>query len=570
MIAAGLPAGLPTDAYFDRRHRWRAFRAANFYRVILSALLLAIIAFDEQNRLFGKQNPSLFLGTTLVYMSLALCGIAGSYWRRPSLMIQAHLQMLGDLAALTLMIHASGGLTSSLNNLLITVIAASSILLPLSSALLSAALGFFLLAGSWLVSQWQSNGFPLSSLLQSDRGFELPPLLGASDDLVRLGILGAALFITAGISYALAERARRSETLARQRTWELLEIAELNQGIVRHLQSGVVLVDEAGWVHVMNDTARELLDQRLISMPVALAQLSPLLHQRLQTWQVGIRETPPFRVVEHRPEVIPRFTQLSGTQATHILITLEDSEKVAERLQQIKLAALGRLTAGIAHEIRNPLAAMSHAAQLLQESADASTHNRRLSQIIHDNVNRANRIINDVLGLARRDRVHPERLKLADWLTTFIQEFQHSSEVKPPQWRQSVEPADLEIVFDPHQFRQVLWNLCANACQYGVQAGETPIITLTARLEAERSRPLLDVSDAGPGIPPEHLEKLFEPFFTTRSKGTGLGLYLARELCEANRAHLQYLPAVEGGSCFRITFAPAIPATEDQWTTTTP
>jgi two-component system sensor histidine kinase PilS (NtrC family) len=183
-------------------------------------------------------------------------------------------------------------------------------------------------------------------------------------------------------------------------------------------------------------------------------------------------------------------------------------------------------------------------------------------QIVHDNVKRANRIIGDVLDLARRDRVKPERFYLTPWLENFSQEFRRGLDDTPPSWQQTVEPADIVITFDPHQLRQVLWNLCANACQHGVRPGETPAITLTSGIEPGRGRPFLEVRDTGPGVAPENAEKLFEPFFTTRSKGTGLGLYLARELCEANRAHLQYLPIPEGGSCFRITFAPANPAME--------
>jgi two-component system sensor histidine kinase PilS (NtrC family) len=226
------------------------------------------------------------------------------------------------------------------------------------------------------------------------------------------------------------------------------------------------------------------------------------------------------------------------------------------QLQQIKLAALGRLTAGIAHEIRNPLTAISHAAQLLEESTSASASDRRLAQIAHDNVKRANRIISDVLDLARRDRVKPERLMLAPWLEAFREEFLRGIDGPAPEWRHCVEQDELVVLFDSHQLRQVLWNLCANACQHGVRSGETPRIELRIGQESSHGRPLLEVRDAGPGISPENISHLFEPFFTTRAKGTGLGLYLARELCEANRAQLQYLPMTEGGSCFRLTFAP--------------
>lgn len=552
------------DRFLDRRHLWPVFRATNIYRLVLAALLLTAFVIDEQNRLFGKQDPRLFLGGAVIYMVLAVIAIAGSFWRRPRLMVQAHLQLLADLAALTIMINASGGLTSSLNSLLIAAVAASGILLPLSSTLLGAALGFFLLAGSWLFDRWQVA----QALARAGRGRDdwaglLEQTGNATDDWVRIGVLGAVLFIAAGLTYTLADRARRGEALARQRTSELLDVAELNQGIIRHLQNGVVVVDAAGQIQLLNDTAQTLLDAPPAPPGIPLDVLSPLLAQRLADWRSGnALESPAFRPAEHRPELIPRFTRLSGRQAPNVLILLEDSDQVAERLQQIKLAALGRLTAGIAHEIRNPLAAIGHAAQLLEEAAGVNAQTRRLAQIVYDNVKRANRIIGDVLDLARRDRGKPERLALGPWLAVFSQEFLRGPDGPLPDWRHTIEPADLAVSFDPHQLRQVLWNLCANACQHGAQPGTPPRLELSATIEQGRNRPILEVRDAGPGVAAEHVNRLFEPFFTTRAKGTGLGLYLARELCEANRAHLQYLPIAGGGSCFRITFAPARSASE--------
>ena len=552
-IAALLP-----DHFMDRRYLWRVFRASSFFRLILAALLLAAATLDEQNRLFGKQNPQLFSWMALGYLALALLAIAGTYWRQPRLTVQAHLQMVVDLVTLTVMINASGGITSSLNSLLITAVAASSILLPLSSALLAAALGFMLLTASWLLDQWHT----VQVLARAERGpADWPNLWNrlndANDDLVRLGVLGAALFIAAGLTYALAERARRGEALACQRTLELLEAAELSQGIIRHLQNGVVLVNPTGQVQLLNETAQEWLDCPQTVPGLPLEALSPPLARRLRDWLDDNLEHPAFRPAEHRPELIPRFTRLSGRQATSVLILLEDSQQATERLQQLKLAALGRLTAGIAHEIRNPLAAIGHAAQLLQESTGPSPNDQRLAQIVHDNVKRANRIIGDVLDLARRDQLKPERLVLGAWLENFRQEFLRGQDWPTPEWRQSVEPAELAVMFDPHQLWQVLWNLCANACQHGSRVGETPQIELWAGLDDGRARPFLDVRDTGAGVAADNVAKLFEPFFTTRTKGTGLGLYLARELCEANRAQLQYRPPPEGGGCFRITFTAA-------------
>ncbi|MCB1768040.1 MAG: hypothetical protein KDJ22_18640, partial [Candidatus Competibacteraceae bacterium] len=181
------------------------------------------------------------------------------------------------------MISASGGITSSLNSLLITAVAASSILLPLSSALLAAALGFILLTASWLLAQWHT----VQVLARANRGPASWPRLwnrlgDANDDLVRLGVLGAALFIAAGLTYALAERARRGEALARQRTLELFEAAELSQGIIRHLQNGVVVVDPTGQVQLLNETAQEWLDCPQTTPDLPLETLSPPLARRLR------------------------------------------------------------------------------------------------------------------------------------------------------------------------------------------------------------------------------------------------------------------------------------------------
>lgn len=208
MTVKSIAALLP-EHFMDRRYLWRVFRASSFFRLILAALLLAATTLDEQNRLFGKQNPQLFSWVALGYLALALLAIAGT-WRRPRLTVQAHLQMVVDLVALTVMINASGGITSSLNSLLITAVAASSILLPLSSALLAAALGFMLLTASWLLDQWHTVQV-LARAERSPAGWPgLWSRLGdANDDLVRLGVLGTVLFIAAGLTYALAERARR-------------------------------------------------------------------------------------------------------------------------------------------------------------------------------------------------------------------------------------------------------------------------------------------------------------------------------------------------------------------------
>ena len=558
----------------DRRRHWYVIRALNIYRLTLSALLLGVFYLDEQSRFFGAVKPGLFLWAASIYVLLILLSITSSCWRRPSLSVQIHVQAVIDLVALSVMIHASGGISSNLSIVLTMVIAANGILLPFYSILTVALLAFFSMLGEWLYVGWDSfvelvgpGRITVDRIVRFFDYFQPP-----TDELGRIGILGATFFLAALTTYTLAERARRSEELARQRSVELLEMAELNQAIVQHLQSGIIVVDSFARIRLMNDTACDLLNHHESAQGVLLSEVSQLLSQRLATWlSAGMYNPRPFRQDEHLPDITPSFSHLGGDRSGDTLIFLEDSAQVAQRLQQIKLAALGRLTAGIAHEIRNPLASISHAAQLLNESSTVSAGDRRLGQIIHDNAKRANTIIANVLDLSRRDKAKPEDFELKPWLESFCREFFRAQGAQAPRIEIRVQPEELTVRFDTSHFYQILWNLCSNACIHGTLPKQTPHLHLLAAVDSVRSRPYLEVIDFGPGISEIEGRKIFEPFFTTKSQGTGLGLYISREMCEANRAQLQYIRPAEGGCCFRITFAnPSKHEKRTQWKFATP
>jgi two-component system sensor histidine kinase PilS (NtrC family) len=223
---------------------------------------------------------------------------------------------------------------------------------------------------------------------------------------------------------------------------------------------------------------------------------------------------------------------------------------LAERVQQSKLAALGRLSASIAHEIRNPVGAMSHAGQLLAESPGIGPAERRLTDIIRSNSERVSTIINNVLQLSRREATRPTRLPLHDWFDDFSREFAETMQIEPGLIDIQAASEDIEVRFDPTHLHQVVWNLCDNALKYGGSKVEIRLSRLNASY-----RPYLEVSDRGDGIEPAAADRLFEPFYTGRKGGTGLGLFIARELCQLNRAVLLYEPRGGGGSVFRIVFS---------------
>jgi len=250
----------------------------------------------------------------------------------------------------------------------------------------------------------------------------------------------------------------------------------------------------------------------------------------------------------------PHFAPLGGLEPGPTLIFLEDTSLMAERVQQSKLAALGRLSASIAHEIRNPVGAMSHAGQLLAESPVMGTDERRLTDIIRSNSERVSTIINNVLQLSRREATKPTRLMLGDWLEDFLDEFCETMQVPMARIAVHEEARDLEVRIDPSHLHQVVWNLCDNAMKYGEARDGISLEIRLSRLNPS-NRPYLEIADRGPGIEAKAADRIFEPFFTGRKGGTGLGLFIARELCQLNRAVLLYEPRGTDGSIFRIVFS---------------
>ena len=197
---------------------------------------------------------------------------------------------------------------------------------------------------------------------------------------------------------------------------------------------------------------------------------------------------------------------------------------------------------------------MSHAAQLLGESPSLWAEDKRLTEIVRTNGERVRQIIENVMSLARRENSRPERLILATWLTGFRDEFCATMQIDPARMAISSLLGDVEIQVDPSQLRQIAWNLCENALKYAASEQGNEEIELRVGRLASTARPFLEVADRGPGIPAQHRERIFEPFFTGNERGTGLGLFLARELAQTNGATLLYEPRTSGGSVFRIVF----------------
>jgi len=264
------------------------------------------------------------------------------------------------------------------------------------------------------------------------------------------------------------------------------------------------------------------------------------------------RSTFIFRPSGSDLEVLASFAPMGRDAAHAVTVFLDDAASTRQRAQQLKLASLGRLTASIAHEIRNPLSAIRHAGQLLTETPTLSSGDLRLTGIIEDNCQRMNAIVENVLMLSRRREAVIENFTLAPWLERFVMDFCRETGLPQDQIQATVTPADLVIRMDSTQLHQVLRNLCENGVRHG---GPEPLLKIKVGLIEDTGRPFMEVIDSGTGIDEEVAEQLFEPFFTTVAEGTGLGLYIARELCEINRASLSLLRHEGQGTHFRIIFS---------------
>ena len=511
--------------------QWRPLYLLNTYRLILALLFVTAYVTNLGPLLLGVHAPWLFLQVSIVYLVMTIAAMAATYLRQPGFEPQVYLQIFVDIPAIIFLMHASGGITSGIGMLLIPSIAGASLLMVGRMAILFAALASLAILSHQVFAQL-TGAFATTHYTQA-------------------GILGATLFATAIVGHYLARRVKESEQLAEQRGIDLANMEELNEYIIQRMQSGIIVVDSQQRVRLINQSALHMLGKPQVGDLEFLIGISNDLCQQLAQWQEYPYTEPKFFTAgETENELLPRFAKVGFGEHHGTTIFLEDTSALSQQVQEAKLASLGRLTASIAHEIRNPLGAISHAGQLLDESENIAASEKRLIQIIRDHSLRVNSIIENVLQISRRNQAYPETINLMDWVESFLAEFCDRQGIDAKTIRATIKPSDTMIRVDKSQLHQVMWNLCQNAVQH---ASPAKIFLEGGKID-EFSPPVLNIIDKGASIPDEIADKLFEPFFTTKQRGTGLGLYLAQELCLCNQAQLKYFAHEGGGNCFRITF----------------
>ena len=529
---------LPVSAFLLDENTWSPLQLYSIYRLILAGIFVVIGLTGHSFAQLGSFQPMLFDAVSLIYLCIALIGVFLAHFRWPNFVDQVYLHTGIDIMLLLMLVYSNGGLHSGIDLLFALPIILANVLKPGQNSLFLSAVSVIGLLS-------------VQVYLQNETNID-------SSQLTHAGLLTFFILMVSWLAGDWLEKASKTAALAKKRGQDIASLSQLNQSILDQLQMGILVVERSGVIRHMNPRAWEMLGQPDSWRSQPLKFLAPELNIHLQHW---FKHTCPKIVtydIKHwqTTELSFRLSQLGSRSKGASLIYLDDITEQREKQQEVKMASLGQLTANIAHEIRNPLGAISHAAQLLSESPELDKADTRMVQIIQSNSKRMNVTIESVLNLSRKKNPKKEIVHLQTWLGEFIHDFSMQSDLKDTQLSLFVDPIDAEIKFDLTHFHQVLWNLCRNAVKYACDDANDLVLSINCSLRAQTKTMMLNVIDNGVGVSEENRERLFEPFFTTSStQGTGLGLFMARELCLTNNASLEYIQLSSGGSCFRVIFA---------------
>lgn len=536
---------IKNTAIKDQPDSWYRLRLFNYYRGSLSLFFITIYLNGWLIQLipgsFGR--PELFIATSTIYLIASLLFFISIIRQKPGLDIQVIIQTLVDLCCIIVLMHATGGIRTGLGMLLIISISMTSLFLHKRVTILFAAISALAIIAEQIYSQII--------------------YLNYSPAFTQAGLLGILIFISAFITTYTAKRLKESERLAEETSQELETVVQMNEHIIKSMRTGIIVIKNNGQVLMANNAALELLGNIKIDSSTNLNSISNELYNRFIDWNDNaVQNHQPIQQAQGLPDLQPGFSQIdrsfkAGDKAYgRTLIFIEDATQLAQRFQQVKLASLGRLTASIAHEIRNPLAAINHAGQLLGETTTDES-DRKLTGIINTQAKRLNGIVENVLQLSRQQRGTAETINLYRWLLQFRDEFIATHKLHAYQIQIKIIPDDIEVLFDSSQLHQVMWNLCSNAINHSKMEHSNIMINIQGEIDSITRQPYIDIIDNGQGIDAETQAHIFEPFFTTNANGTGLGLYITKEVIESNRAKIRHISPPTGGTCFRIYFQQA-------------
>ncbi len=507
--------------------QWKMLMIYNGYRLVSIVALFGLFWISSYSQI-NDFYYNVLLG---LYLLFGLGCFYFGYYR--ILKLERQVLWFGsvDIVVIALFINSIGHLESGFGVVLFATIAVLSILAPGQIAIYFAAVASLTLL--------MINLFDYEYNFQ----YDLAPFFAT-------GIYGAGFFATALTTWYLASRVRSSELMAEQWSNELVSILRVGEYFVEQFKNGVIYVESDGQVRLINNTVRQYFNIKKNSLPCPVEQLLPPLFPAYMAFISKQRKRRQYaHTMIDNLNLRIEFFSVSIDSQTSVLMILEDMAVIEQQAQQFKLASLGRFSASIAHELRNPLGVISHAAQLMGENQSLDVENLRLKELIVNNCNRMNRVIKNVLQLSRQESSKPESIELTSLLKSFKHEFSLINTcditIQIPKNKKRT------LLFDKSQLNQILVILCDNAMQHGADSDGQVHITLSLEHNGQGMR--LNVCDTGDGIPYSKREVVFEPFFTTHITGNGMGLFIAKDLCELNGARL-ILNQVEHGCCFSLLF----------------
>lgn len=515
----------------DTSQRRAVMRVYASYRLVLACALFFTFLLGVSHSVLGSTAPVTYSLTSCFYLVFsALALLHHSFAARNYNDTGLFFEFFVDIGGIMLMSYCSASADSGLASLLMVTISAASMTLPARLCLSLASL-----ATISAIAEVAANTL-----------YERV----ATQQFVVAGMMGMAYFSTAIAIRYLSYRILRAQQLAERRRSDLAQLSQINQRIVQRMQTGIVVMSASGQIKLCNAAAAELLHIPSYRQPEG--QYAPS-----QIRALAAPGSPNSSIIQLQPsgvELHINVTQLDQEREDNFLLYIENISKINQRAQNLKLASLGRFTASIAHEIRNPLSAISHAGQLLAESPNLDEADGRFVGIIQNHVTRMNDIVKNILELSRGRLPQPQSFALTPWLERFCQEW-HSPNRDQIQFRiETEEPCQDIVNVDQSQLSQILGNITENGIRHSL--AEASIAHIRYRLSNNLNEALtLDIIDSGPGISADNHDKIFEPFFTTQAQGNGLGLYLCRELCLANQIAISYRRDSHGESCFRLQFA---------------
>lgn len=516
--ASSLPETMLSEQF------WRSLFYFNVYRITVVGVII-MVTWMTRDPILGSFGQNNYIYISMIYIIFGVMSMFLIHMRSPRFNWQIAIQICSDVLFISVLTYLSGGIQSGLGLLLLVSLAAAGLISRGKLVLFYASIA--------------SIGILL------EESYTVLYIEGYQAHYIQAALLSMGYFAVAWLAHKLAKHIAASEELALQRGIDLANMAEINQLVIQDMQDGVIVVDGEGEIQQHNIHAEKLLNIPSSNQSMRmLSDQASHLAERLKVWRED--STTNFDLL-HIPGsnslVRTRFVPVRGESKESVVIFLEDMGHIQAQAQQLKLAALGRLTVNIAHEIRNPLSSISHACELLEEDTGMNATHTRLLSIIRDNTKRLNKIVQNVLQLNRRDKATSEIIRVADFINIFITEFCQTKKINLEIFRINISKK-YTIKFDEGHLNQILWNLCNNAWRHCRKRHGSIQLIISDNIN---DRIHMDIIDDGPGIASGMLNQLFEPFFTTVASGTGLGLYIAREMCEANNASLLYLEQSTGG-----------------------